>query len=447
MDPITLYLIKKHLDNHAHREDNPHKVTKEQIGLGNVDNVRQASKEKFDAHLADKDNPHNVTKAQVGLGNVDNVKQASKDEFDSHVANQNNPHAVTKEQVGLGNVQNYGVASQDEAEAGTATDRYMTPQRTKQAIDKFAAPKDHDHSWDEITDKPSSYPPSAHTHTKAEVGLGDVQNYGIATQAEAEEGTATDKYMTPQRVKQAIDANAAPKDHTHAWNEITGKPSTFPPSSHTHTKSEVGLGNVENHGIATQSEAEAGTSNSKYMTPLRTKQAIDKAFQDILPKGAIIMWSGSVSSIPNGWALCDGNNGTPDLRNRFIVGAGGEYAVGDTGGAKEVTLTVDEIPAHTHSGTTGSAGSHTHSASTNSTGSHTHTYTRYSSRPASMIGSGQGWGGTSSVNTSSAGAHTHTVTVQSAGAHTHSFTTDSTGGGKAHENRPPYYALCFIMKL
>ena len=84
------------------------------------------------------------------------------------------------------------------------------------------------------------------------------------------------------------------------WSGVTGKPSTFPPSSHNHdelyepknsniqahisnksnphsvTKSQVGLGNVQNYGIATQAEAEAGTSNTKYMTPLRVKQAIEK---------------------------------------------------------------------------------------------------------------------------------------------------------------------------
>ena len=50
------------------------------------------------------------------------------------------------------------------------------------------------------------------------------------------------------------------------------------------------------------------------------------------PSGGIVMWSGSVASIPSGWLLCDGTNGTPDLRNRFIVGAGSTYAVGATGG-------------------------------------------------------------------------------------------------------------------
>lgn len=50
------------------------------------------------------------------------------------------------------------------------------------------------------------------------------------------------------------------------------------------------------------------------------------------PTGLIILWSGAIVDIPAGYVLCDGNNGTPDLRNRFIVGSGDTYAVDDTGG-------------------------------------------------------------------------------------------------------------------
>lgn len=76
-----------------------------------------------------------ITKVDIGLGDVDNVKQASKTEFDNHVNNTSNPHSVTKSQVGLGNVQNYGIATQAEAEAGTVNNKYMTPLRTRQAIE------------------------------------------------------------------------------------------------------------------------------------------------------------------------------------------------------------------------------------------------------------------------------------------------------------------------
>jgi hypothetical protein len=70
-----------------------------------------------------------------------------------------------------------------------------------------------------------------------------------------------------------------------------------------------------------------------------------------VPVGSIIMWSGTevqASLIPNNWKLCDGTNGTPDLRNKFVVGAGDKYDIGDTGGSESVTLTANNIPEHQH---------------------------------------------------------------------------------------------------
>ena len=83
--------ITSHMDN----SENPHGVTKSQVGLGNVDNAKQASKTEFDSHTGNKANPHGVTKSQVGLGNVDNAKQASKTEFDSHVAGTASKHSAS----------------------------------------------------------------------------------------------------------------------------------------------------------------------------------------------------------------------------------------------------------------------------------------------------------------------------------------------------------------
>jgi microcystin-dependent protein len=152
----------------------------------------------------------------------------------------------------------------------------------------------------------------------------------------------------------------------------------------------------------------------------------------LVPAGVILLWSGSIASIPSGWNLCDGTNGTPDLRNRFVVAAGDTYAVGDTGGDDSVTLTSSQMPSHTHtfSATTGSAGNHDH-ALLGGTGS-----------VADFFGgSGENYG----VGIGSASASNRT---DDAGAHTHSVsgTTASTGGGDSHENRPPYYALAYIMK-
>jgi len=77
------------LTGHINNRNNPHNVTKQQVGLGNVTNVEQASKVDFQNHLNNHNNPHSVTKAQVGLGNVMNVEQASKQEFNSHANNRN----------------------------------------------------------------------------------------------------------------------------------------------------------------------------------------------------------------------------------------------------------------------------------------------------------------------------------------------------------------------
>jgi microcystin-dependent protein len=146
-----------------------------------------------------------------------------------------------------------------------------------------------------------------------------------------------------------------------------------------------------------------------------------------IPSGGIILWSGSVASVPSGWFLCNGSNGTPDLRNRFVVGAGDTYAVDATGGADSVTLDASQMPAHTH----------TFSGSTNTTGAHTHTVPNGNSGGAStVILNGNARSNDTNTSTSSAGDHSHTF----------SGTTASTGGGTSHENRPPYYALAYIMK-
>lgn len=163
-----------------------------------------------------------------------------------------------------------------------------------------------------------------------------------------------------------------------------------------------------------------------------------------IPSGIITMWSGSISNIPKGWVLCDGQNGTPDLRDRFIVGAGKSYNVGDTGGANSVTLTVDNLPAHSH--TMGSAGSHSHTGSTNTTGSHNHSIAAgYSMAEGTDYFRANAKIKFSDKYTEYDGSHSHSLSINSAGSHTH--TINNTGGGKAHENRPPYYALAFIMKI
>ena len=160
-----------------------------------------------------------------------------------------------------------------------------------------------------------------------------------------------------------------------------------------------------------------------------TATDLNEAVAHYVPTGGIIMWSGSVASIPTGWVLCDGTNSTPDLRNRFVVGAGSTYAVDATGGSSTTTLSTANLPAHTHtfSGTTGGAGAHSHTTSHGTGG---------------LTNSGQ-----HGVR-SEPGSFRTDLSTSSVGNHTHSFsgTTSSTGSGSSFDNKPPYYALAYIMK-
>ena len=100
--------------------------------------------------------------------------------------------------------------------------------------------------------------------------------------------------------------------------------------------------NMSGHSIT---NLKAPTSN----TDATNKEYVDGEIESVIPTGVIVMWSGSTSSVPTGWALCNGQNGTPDLRDRFIVGAGNSYSVGSKGGADSVTLTTSQMPSHAHS--------------------------------------------------------------------------------------------------
>lgn len=151
---------------------------------------------------------------------------------------------------------------------------------------------------------------------------------------------------------------------------------TAPP----HPNVNLGSANPDNSGADTLANRETGS---------------------IVPEGFIGMYSGSINDIPDGWSLCDGTNGTPDLRNRFVTGAGDQYSIGDTGGSDEHTLSVGELPSHTHD---------------------------YEQRQQA-----------------NGGENNFSFTGEDDGTATR--TTTSTGNNEAHENRPPYYALAYIQKV
>lgn len=136
-----------------------------------------------------------------------------------------------------------------------------------------------------------------------------------------------------------------------------------------------------------------------------------------IPSGVITMWSGAIADIPTGWALCNGQNGTPNLLDRFIIAAGNNSAPGDTGGAETHThaitvygtaLTIEQLAQHRHGiGMNGEV-----LAGTNMSMPRAGSYTTLQS---AYTGSGE--------------AHTHTAT------------------GAEGSTLPPYYALAYIMKL
>ncbi len=143
-----------------------------------------------------------------------------------------------------------------------------------------------------------------------------------------------------------------------------------------------------------------------------------------LVTGMIILWSGSIASIPSGWYLCDGTNSTPNLRDRFVVGAGNSYSVGAIGGTADATLVSHN---HTYSGTTsGQSADHSHFVQGNGGGA----------AVSGLQGNTGGGplGGLNSYNTSN--DHNHTF----------SGTTASSGNSATNANLPPYYALAYIMK-
>jgi hypothetical protein len=201
--------------------------------------------------------------------------------------------------------------------------------------------------------------------------------------------------------------------------------------------------------------------------------------QSVFPRGMIMMWNSTAAAIPTGFQLCDGTNGTPDLRGQFIIGAGGAYTNGVTGGQANIALSTTNLPAHTHgfNATTGAAGGHSHTASTSVTDSgHSHTvsdpghfHSRTFNRTSKSNNAtpymltdpnvGENLNGTVSLPTtievtgisiaSGTASVTASTTINPASDHQHSVsgTTNATGSGATFSVLPPFYALCYIQKM
>jgi hypothetical protein len=206
--------------------------------------------------------------------------------------------------------------------------------------------------------------------------------------------------------------------------------------------------------------------------------------QSVFPRGMIMMWNSTAATIPTGFQLCNGTNGTPDLRGQFIVGSTGDttgaYFTGNSGGVTGVALSVNNLPTHTHdlsSSNTATAGGHSHTATTTATDAgHTHTVTdgghshtmpfnrtskSNNSTPYMLTDPNVGENLNGRVNLPTNAVQTGisigpgvasisaSTTVESVSGHIHSLigTTGETGSGVSFSTLPPYYALCYIQKM
>jgi microcystin-dependent protein len=211
------------------------------------------------------------------------------------------------------------------------------------------------------------------------------------------------------------------------------------------------------------------------------------------PVGSILTYAGITS--PDGWLLCDGtevsksiyprlfavignlygtsaNNNNfvlPNLVDRVPVGKTSTNSVGNSGGNSSITLSVSQLPSHTHTGTTDTSGSHTHAGTTDVNGSHNHSindpghthsqttinddYNNSGSNPPGFSADSAGsktWNNISTAYTgisiNSSGSHTHTFTTDSTGSHTHTFTTASTGSGNQIDIRNKFLVINYIIR-
>ena len=296
--------------DHINNRENPHFVTKIQVGLGRVEDfpvasineakqatrndryltpargrdlVNELANTPVDEHLNDMANPHQVTKKQVGLALVDNFATASIYEtvlgsasnlfvtplglreamlavvdgpVSGHLSDTNNPHRVTKNQVGLGFVDDYKTANPEQGAEGVRADVFMTPQATRAAITAQAL-----EGFEEFKALRSN----PHVVTAAQVGLSNVPNYPTASYAEATAMEASNRLLTPYSVKGAIERYFI----ENAGNLVGGEGSPI-----QLTKESVGLGSVNNYRTATEVEMRIGELNNRYTTPLGVYQSV-----------------------------------------------------------------------------------------------------------------------------------------------------------------------------
>jgi hypothetical protein len=185
--------------------------------------------------------------------------------------------------------------------------------------------------------------------------------------------------------------------------------------------------------LASDALADAGEDHATIMTPLQVKRIVNAAIDAALHH-KIMLWSGAIVDIPAGWHLCDGTGGTPDLRDRFVVGAGTDYEPGDTGGADH----------HTHGGSVGG-----HALTEAELAAHRHLNVIAGASDNALTA------GTSLSQERTLGGDTQYI-LNSGLGEPNIGRTGSTGAGQEHDHPltinnsdhlPPFFALAFIMKV
>lgn len=216
-------------------------------------------------------------------------------------------------------------------------------------------------------------------------------------------------------------------------------------STGTHTGPQIGPVDVTGEEFL----ADAGSIPLAYLGADAIQYILDAG----VPPGTITLWYGSLVSIPNGWFLCDGDNGTPDLRDRFVLGAGGSVPVDAVGGSSTHThsVTVDNGGSHAHTGTVANhtlteaqIPSHRHLNGVTDSGTAVFNRGTVAASPTSPdsidnnanTGSIEGY----TSNTGGGGAHNHGLTIDAGGTHSHAASSGSAS------TIPPYLALAYIMK-
>ena len=241
-------------NNNSHIIDynNPHRVTKEQVGLGNVENITLIPASQFEEHLL-AINPHNVTKEQIGLGNVENVILVPAAALSEHLS-EINPHRVTKEQIGLGNVENEPQVNIREYKEHIKD--YNNPHGwTKE--DFGLGNLDNGKIYPKTKFKEHTEATNPHQVTKEQIGLGSVENVEHVAEAEfiQHKNASNPHQVTKEQLGLGIIENVSQvsieefNDHTSTTNP------------HHVTKEDVGLGMIQNENLLSKTDFDKHTSN------------------------------------------------------------------------------------------------------------------------------------------------------------------------------------------